>query len=142
MLVCLLGLALGFYYQSLPEQSPAPVEKVNDSAQSFEDLIYVDAPLVGQVISQPLIVTGKARGTWFFEASFPVVLTNWDGLIIAEGLATAQSNWMTEDFVPFVATLEYSMPGPYNRGALILQKDNPSGLPEYDAALEIPVLFW
>ena len=28
-----------------------------------------------------------------------------------------------------------------NRGALILKKDNPSGLPEHDDALEVPILF-
>jgi len=44
--------------------------------------------------------------------------------------------------VPLEATLTFTAdPNVYsNRGALILQKDNPSGLPEYDDALEIPVV--
>ena len=80
---------------------------------------------------------------WFFEASFPVVLTNWDGLIIAEGIATAQGEWMTTEFVPFEATLKFIVDkNAYsNRGFLILRKDNPSGLPEHDDALEIPIMF-
>ncbi|MDO8590715.1 MAG: Gmad2 immunoglobulin-like domain-containing protein, partial [bacterium] len=84
-----------------------------------------------------------ARGNWFFEASFPVMLTDWDGRIIAQGIATAKSEWMTTEFVPFEATLNFTVDkNAYsNRGALILQKDNPSGLPEYDDALEIPVMF-
>ena len=82
-----------------------------------------------------------------FEASFPVILTNWDGLIIAEGYATAEDSWMTEDFVPFVATIEFVSPYQegdedfMSRGTLILKKDNPSGLPENDDALELPILF-
>ncbi|MDO8728402.1 MAG: M14 family zinc carboxypeptidase [bacterium] len=113
------------------------------------DLIRLDNPRPNQVIGSPLIITGEARGYWFFEASFPVFLTNWDGLIIAQGIATAQSdpatsgevNWMTTEFVPFKATLKFVVDkNAYsNRGFLILRKDNPSGLPENDNALEIPV---
>ena len=106
------------------------------------DLIRISNPRPNQVIKSPLTITGEARGTWFFEASFPVVLANWDGLIIAQGIAQAKSEWMTTDFVPFEATLTFTVDKNVysNRGALILRKDNPSGLPEHDDALEIPVV--
>ena len=69
-----------------------------------------------------------------------MILTNWDGLIIAEGYATAQGDWMTTDYVPFEATLEFTADTSVsNRGSLILKKDNPSGLPENDDALEYTV---
>ncbi|MCK5466500.1 hypothetical protein KAI56_03330, partial [Candidatus Parcubacteria bacterium] len=76
-----------------------------------------------------------------FEGDFPVVLTDWDGLIIGEGIAVAQSEWMTEEFVPFTAEIKFEVPEYKNNGTLILQKDNPSGLPENDDALEMPVFF-
>lgn len=97
----------------------------------------------GQAISSPLVIEGEARGGWFFEGSFPVVLTDWDGLIIAEGVAQAQGDWMVDDFVDFRAELEFNKPDTIvsNRAALILKKDNPSGLPENDDALEITVFF-
>jgi hypothetical protein len=94
-----------------------------------------------QEITSPLTVTGEAKGTWFFEASFPVILTDWDGKIIAQGIAKAKGDWMTENFVPFEANLQFVKPGYKNTGSLILKKDNPSGLPQNDAAVEIPVLF-
>lgn len=105
------------------------------------DLIVVDTPRPNQTINSPLTVKGRARGNWFFEASFPVVLVNWDGLIIAEGIAKAEGDWMTTEFVPFTAELRFKNPDYKNNGTLILKKDNPSGLPENDDALEIPVLF-
>ncbi len=107
------------------------------------NLIQIYNPRPNQKISSPLVIEGKARGTWFFEASFPVVLTDWSGLIIAESYAEAKSEWMTEEFVEFRAILEFKKPNTSisNRGSLILQKDNPSGLPEYDDALEIPIFF-
>lgn len=92
-------------------------------------------------IVSPFEIEGEARGNWFFEASFPVILVNWDGLIIAQGIAQAEGDWMTEEFVPFKARLEFDKPEYKNNGALILKKDNPSGLPEYDDALEVPIFF-
>ena len=126
------------------EIQPATIEYAK-----YKDLVTLASPLPEQKIDNPLIVTGWARGTWFFEGSFPVTLTNWDGLIIAEGAAQAQidpsdehgAGWMTEDFVPFRVELKYETPSLYDRGSLILKKDNPSGLPEHDDAYEITVFF-
>lgn len=112
-----------------------------------ENLIRVFSPRSGETVKSPLEIRGEARGFWFFEASFPVVLTDWDGRIIAEHYATAKEEWMTTEFVEFESRLEFT--SPYRpgdpdfrrRGFLILRKDNPSGLPEHDDALEIPIFF-
>ena len=71
------------------------------------DLIRLDSPLPNEIIMSPLVVRGEARGNWFFEASFPLILTDWDGKIIAESFAQAKSDWMTADFVPFEGTLTF-----------------------------------
>lgn len=111
-------------------------------AQVADGDIVVSVPATGAAISSPLTVEGSARGSWYFEASFPMVLVDWDGKIIAEGIAQAQGDWMTQDFVPFKGTLTFSKPEDGNTaGALILRKDNPSGMPENDAAVEVPVTF-
>jgi len=102
--------------------------------------IVLDYPQAWEKIKSPLAIKGRAKGTWFFEASFPVELVDSSGNIIAQTAAQAQSDWMTEDFVPFIATLDFSEPEA-GEGKLILKKDNPSGLAEYDDALEITVYF-
>lgn len=115
------------------------------NVNEMHELITVQSPLPNDLVTSPLEIRGAARGTWFFEATFPIVLVNWDGLIIAEGYAEATENWMAEEYVPYRATLEFENPGWEDdfskRGSLILQKSNPSGLPENDDALEIPVRF-
>lgn len=127
--------------------TPELPDNIKAHIESKSNLIQLSYPLPSSEIKSPLLVTGKARGNWFFEASFPVTLTNWDGLIIAEGIATAEGEWMTEEFVPFKAELDFvnpyesESPEFMQRGSLILQKDNPSGEPKFDDALEIPVLF-
>ena len=122
----------------------------NDSFYSDkqkENLIRIFLPKPYKEISSPLLISGEARGNWFFEATFPVVLTDWDGRIIAEYYAEAKSDWMTAEFVPFEAKIEFENPYKIDspdfmrRGFLILRKSNPSGLPEHDDALEMPVSF-
>ncbi|OGY44355.1 MAG: hypothetical protein A2731_00095 [Candidatus Buchananbacteria bacterium RIFCSPHIGHO2_01_FULL_39_8] len=104
------------------------------------DLIQVSNPRPNQTISSPLVITGQARGYWFFEASFPIKLLDENNNEIAIAIAQAQSDWMTENFVPFEATLEF-VAEPNTSGWLVLEKDNPSGLPENADELRMPVIF-
>lgn len=111
------------------------------NALAKANLIRLQSPRPYQKVTSPLIVEGEARGNWFFEASFPITVTDGAGLIIGRGLATAQSDWMTTDFVKFKATIKFDKPSVYNNGFLILKKDNPSGLAQNDDAVEIPLIF-
>jgi hypothetical protein len=110
------------------------------NALEKQDLIRVTSVTPNQVITSPLTITGEARGYWYFEASFPVELQDDKGTVLAQLPAQAQGEWMTEEFVPFSVTIPFN-PGTAQKGTLILKKDNPSGLPENDDALLIPVLF-
>ena len=102
-------------------------------------MIVIDSPLPNDVITSPLTIKGKARGPWFFEASFPVRLLDDSGKEIATTAAQADGEWMTEDFVPFTATLTFTTTA--KTGTLVLQKDNPSGLPENDGSVRMDVKF-
>lgn len=121
-------------------------EKTGLSARvsTQDERIHVMIPSENEIIqSSPLKVSGKARGYWFFEASFPIDVVNWDGLIIGSGYAQADDNWMTEDFVNFHGEIEFDFPPetPYSQGWVIFQRNNPSDLSENDAAVEVPIFF-
>lgn len=107
---------------------------------SQEDRIRVTSPVVGSIITSPLTVMGEARGTWYFEASFPVAILDANHTELAIVPAQAQGEWMTENFVPFTATLDFTPPAT-DTGFVVFKKDNPSGLPEHDASVEVPVRF-
>lgn len=120
----------------MPDKAPA--EKV--------DRIVVTSPLPESTVSSsPITIKGRARGNWFFEASAPVDIVNWDGLIIGQGYVTVDEpyEWMTMEFVPFTGTVSYdaSQLGPYNYGWIIMKKDNPSGESQFDEALEFKIFF-
>jgi hypothetical protein len=115
---------------------------VQAAIEAHRDLIVLDEPQPMSVVGTSTVtLSGKARGTWYFEASFPVELVGADGAVLAKGQAQAQGDWMTEDFVPFSAMLDIDVPVTDASGTLILRKDNPSGMPERDDALMIPVRF-
>jgi hypothetical protein len=105
-----------------------------------ENKIRVTNVSSNQIVTSPLTVEGSARGYWYFEASFPVELIDGNGKRLAIGPAQAKSDWMTNEFVPFSITLTFAKPSTAT-GTLILRNDNPSGLPENQDELRIPVLF-
>lgn len=105
-----------------------------------DDFIRVSAPRPNTAVKNPLNIEGMARGSWFFEASFPVKLLDASGVEIGRGHAQAKKNWMTAEFVPFEATLTFVTPAS-GSGTLLLEKDNPSGLPEHADELRMPVTF-
>jgi hypothetical protein len=104
-----------------------------------ENLIKIESPKANEKVSGPISIKGEARGNWFFEATFPVKLYDEKNNLIARGYAMAKGDWMTENFVPFEADLPFSVEKE-QRGILVLEKDNPSGLPEYDDEIRIPIV--
>ncbi len=105
------------------------------------EFIVIDTPAPGTLVSSPLTVRGRARGNWFFEGDFPLLLKDARGDVLARGYATAQGEWMTTGFVPFEGRLDFARPVGGDRGTLVLQKHNPTDLPQHDDAAEIPVFF-
>ncbi len=138
----LLTLSSGYSF-SLREATAASV-KINVSkdatAAQLDDRIRVTSPAPGEAVSSPLTVTGEARGTWYFEASFPAELQDANGKVLAQTPAQAKGDWMTDKFVPFSVTLIFPKPATPT-GTLILHRDNPSGLPQNEASVSIPVTF-
>jgi len=130
--------------ESYPRQCKTPDGRtfVEDIGNVLEkaDLIWVDTPQPNETVQSPLEIKGEARGYWFFEADFPVKLYDENGRLLGIAIARTLSEWMTEDFVPFEAVLEFEVPET-DKGILILEKDNPSGLPENADELRVPVRF-
>lgn len=131
--------------ESYPRQCKTPdgrtyaeelVEKITYNNASA-DMITVELPTPGAVTGQTFSVIGKARGMWFFEASFPIEILDKDGKILVQAIAQAQGDWMTEEFVPYKADIK--IPNAYTgKATILLKKDNPSGLVEKDASISFP----
>lgn len=123
-----------------PEKSVIVESEDEEEVIAQNEFVRLWEPVPSQVVSSPLLIRGEAKGTWFFEASFPVRLEDRRGHTLAEGYISTPDEWMTEDFVYFVGQLEFEAPED-DFGNLILMKDNPSGLPEHDDELKVPLNF-
>lgn len=138
VIVVFLFVIAYFYFFSNNKNQINIISNQNDDKH---DLIVVVSPIRDSLISSPLTISGRARGSWFFEGSFPIILLDAYRNTIAEGHASAQGEWMTDDFVKFVGNLQFNNYIKGQKGTLLIKKDNPSGLVENDDSLEIPIIF-
>lgn len=146
LLILMLTITIGVYFLVIKtEKVEAPTNGLIETEAETSighPLIRVETPQPNEVITSPLKVTGEAVGNWFFEASFPVQLfdANYNEIKLSPSYIMATADWMTTEFVPFEGNLNFTKPETAE-GILILKKDNPSGLPEHDDELIIPVEF-
>ncbi|HRY31189.1 MAG TPA: Gmad2 immunoglobulin-like domain-containing protein [Candidatus Paceibacterota bacterium] len=129
----------------IKEQTGVPDQNNFGNIAEKADLIKIASLSANQEIKSPITITGEARGYWFFEAVLPVIIIDKEGNVLGQGVATAQDDWMTTDFVSFTATVSFNKfkfaSDGAKSGAIIFQKSNQSGLPENDDALEFPITF-
>ena len=136
--VIVLGVIALWVFTSTPAQqiTPTPTPVVSNPKS---DLIRVSSPMPNQKITSPILIRGEARGNWYFEASFPVKLVDQNGVILAVAPVQAKGEWMTTYFVPFSIDLGFKV-SESTPATLVLEKDNPSGLPEHADEIRIPLI--
>jgi hypothetical protein len=141
--ICLLVIFIGvrkFGKEDLTENKVPPMVSATSSRAQFkkDDIIIVE--MLTNSIKSPFVISGKARGPWYFEASFPIEIVDANGIQLGRAIGQAKGDWMTTEFVPFTATLSFATSST-KTGSIILHKDNPSGEPSRDESLRIPILF-
>lgn len=142
----LLFIAAGFvmYATGLNVNQPVSDEQLATTTpqaiyiNATTDDIVVDFPAPESILDQSFEITGQARGTWYFEGDFPIDVISENGTTLVSLPGSADGEWMTTEFVPFSALIEV---GDYiGPATIVLRRDNPSGLPEYDASISIPII--
>jgi len=103
-------------------------------------LIQLAQPRPQETVRSPLQLQGQARGNWYFEAEFLARIYDATGQQLGMAIITTRDDWMTSEFVAFDGELSFDTPQTAT-GRLIIEKSNPSGLPENAAQLEVPVRF-
>ncbi len=147
LLVAIVSFGAGVWYMGgfvLPEPTPIPQDETPEPQpravyeNADTNMIRVETPLPGATVSSTFSVQGSARGGWYFEANFPYEVLDANEIMIAQGPVTAGGEWMTPEFVPF--SFVVSIPEYVGSATLVLRNDNPSGLPENDASVSIPII--
>jgi hypothetical protein len=129
VIVLLIGWLVTYLTNAPPEYS-IPTER-----------IVIHAPLPESTIVAPLHISGEANADWFVEGPIQIILTNWDGLIIAEAEVEQGGTQTDGALVTFETDLFFEKPDYNNRGTLIIQKANPTRDPAKAEAREMTLFF-
>ena len=141
LFIVILGLTWALF--AIPTPTPPITATTNPpvatSTPTLAERVIVTSPASGSQVGKTFTVVGEAPGPWYFEASFPIKVVDANNNFIGQGIAKAQTDWMTVGQVPFTATVTIS--GNYSGpGTLVLLKDNPSGMPENDDSVSVPIV--
>ncbi len=136
------------YFQDLSEASTSTATSTGNilatSTFSYKSDVFLTNLSKNQIITSPLHIEGQAKGNWYFEASFPIKITNSKGAILGQGLAKAIGDWMSTSTVPFSADITFVVhlsPNASTTGYIVFSKDNPSDIPANGDSFKIPVVF-
>ncbi len=144
IIIVLLGVLIFVQPAQGPTITPLATSTVptgSGSSVSSDGRVKVTLPGANDIITSPVSVVGTVTGGgWLFEASFPVKVLDGDGTVLGQSTAQAGSDWMSMGTVPFAAHITFKTPK-FATGTILLQKDNPSGLPQNAGELRIPVRF-
>ncbi|RIJ25815.1 hypothetical protein D1224_01460 [Henriciella barbarensis] len=126
----LFALVLAGCAPNMPQE---PEQQKDEGEQPETGAIDVSMELTlkdlepGDEVTSPLRFSGSASGLWYSEGDFPVRIVDGQGNVIAESYASSQSNWMTEEQVPFEGDITFNVAEP-TEATLIFQEDDPSGM--------------
>ena len=119
-------------------RKPAIAPGINATTTDVQ--IVVSYPEDNQEVLSPIKISGKARGNWFFEGSFPIQLVDANGNILGTSIATSSEDWMTTEFINFNSELSFEKSTSTRRAVLVLKKDNPSGISDFDQSVFVRVI--
>jgi hypothetical protein len=102
--------------------------------------VVILSPNLTLPLKSPQKIIGLVNRSWVFEAAFPIELFSAKNKSLYQGSASVP-NWSegSDKFIQFSAILNFSTPE--KTGYLKINNDNPSGLPQNDKSIQIPVIF-
>ena len=115
------------------------LEKQYPQYKKITDELYLFAPQSNEMIASPQNVAGWLDNSWAFEGNFVISLFDGNNKEIYRGPAS-MPDWMTPGLSGFTALMKFNSPTTPT-GTLRIENDNPSGLPEHDKHIDIPVQF-
>jgi len=140
IIAVLLGVL--FFVPTAHEPASPTTQANSPVTKSADGHLRVAAPVPGfSVATSSISIQGTVvGGGWFFEGSFPVKVYDADGTMLGRGIAQAQGDWTSTGTVPFAGAIIFDAPHSAT-GTVVFSKDNPSGLPQNDQSLAIPISF-
>ncbi len=103
------------------------------------NVINVTTPQAGDRVQDPVTVKGQARGYWFSEGAFPILIIDSTGYTVGEGNGKAEGQWLTTNFVEFSGSIPIFSTPRAETGIMRLRRGGPSS--QSGDYVEVPVTF-
>ena len=114
------------------------VSSVQHVTKTNKDLVSFSL-ISGSTVSGKLEIMGAIAGGYFNEGSMPVTILDADKKILKITSATAKSDWTTAAPILFTSALDFTGL-PKGPAFIELHNDNPSGMPQNDKSILIPIV--
>ena len=137
-IVALIGIGVYGYFHFFVGSPVSNMSSTNGASGDVADLVQLSiAP--GATITDVVTITGDIKGVYFFEGKAQGMLLDENKKVLNTFSLDATSNWLTADAVSFTAKVDTTsaLAGP---GFIRLKSDNPSGDPEKDKYIDIPIV--
>lgn len=111
----------------------------NTTVEGNKDDLVSFSIVPGVSVHGILSYRGTLKGGYFFEGNVLVKILDADKKILKQSNAVATTDWMTAGPVDFEGNIDFTGL-PSGAGYFEIQNDNPSGLPENDKSILIPII--
>ena len=144
VLIALTIIILGAAYSlsknntSTVDKNPLPVVIEREILGNKNDLVSFSV-LPNSKVQGVVSYRGIIKGGYFFEANIRVAVADKDGKVIKQSNAMATTDWMTAGPVSFEGNIDFSGL-PKGEAYIKIENDNPSGLPQNDKSVSVPVI--
>jgi hypothetical protein len=109
------------------ERAPAPAI----------ELATVDAPVANARVTSPLMISGSAPASWYFEEQFDAVLIGDDGTVFAQAPARASGDG--DGIKPFTGEIAFTVSAD-TPATLLLQEQSTGDDDGSQAEVRVPVV--
>lgn len=101
----------------------------------------ITSPITNSIVTSPLTVSGTAPAGWMFEGQLNLKVLDSTRKVIGQsaGKEKAPGSWQSGKPVGFTGTATFATSD--TTGFLVIEADNPSGLPENAKSYEVPIKF-
>lgn len=110
-----------------------------NNRRPIAELIQLEQMSMNDTITSPAVIKGNARGMWFDEGRFPVILKDKNHRTLSKTAAVATDNWLTSGLVPF--EFQVSFKNSYSGQAyLLFMQANASDRSSLNRGYILPVI--
>lgn len=141
LILVLVGIGGYLFYKNAQSKIIIDYAPATPSPSPAESSVVITSPTSGSTVTSPLRIEGTVPAGWMFEGVLPIKLLDENRKMIAQGRGQEiiPGSWQSGKPVAFEGKIIFTTTA--KSGFLVIEKDNPSDLPENSGSFEIPVVF-